>query len=99
MSFTDRLGLTIPQAVLAWALVVLIGGAAGLLAVLICNYMLSLVEAIQRVNTESQGSSDSSRWCRNRRLHDHALGYQAYSGLYLPLIEEALIMGACLAFL
>ena len=41
MSFTDRLGLTIPQAVLAWGLVVLIGGAAGLLAMLICNYMLS----------------------------------------------------------
>ena len=41
LSFTDRLGLSVPKAILAWGLVVLIGGAAGLLAMLICNYMLS----------------------------------------------------------
>ena len=41
MSFTDRLGLTVTQAILAWGLVILIGGAAGLIAMLICNYMLS----------------------------------------------------------
>ena len=41
MSFRDRLGLSVSQAVVAWGLVVLIGGAAGLIAVLICNYLLS----------------------------------------------------------
>ena len=41
MSFTYRLGLTIPKAALAWGLVVLMGGAAGLLAMLTCIHMLS----------------------------------------------------------
>ena len=99
MSFTDRLGLTIPQAVLAWGLVVLIGGAAGLLAMLICNYMLSFggsdsasKHGISKVQATRLGGVAIVAYMI---MH---LGYQAYSGLYLPLIEEALIMGACLAF-
>lgn len=99
MSFTDRLGLSIPQAVLAWVLVVLIGGAAGLLAMLICNYMLSFggsdsasKHGISKVQATRLGGVAIVAYMI---MH---LGYQAYSGFYLPLIEEALIMGACLAF-
>ena len=99
MSFTDRLGLTIPQAVLAWALVVLIGGAAGLLAMLICNYMLSF----------GGGDSASKHGISNvqaTRLGGVAivaymimhLDYQGYAGSYLPQMEETIIIGACLAF-
>ena len=99
MSFTDRLGLTIPQAVLAWGLVVLIGGAAGLLAMLICNYMLSFggsdsasKHGISKVQATRLGGVAIVAYMI---MH---LGYQAYSGLYLPLMEEALIMCACLVF-
>ena len=41
MSFRDRLGLSISQAAVAWGLVLLVGGAAGLIAMLLCNYILS----------------------------------------------------------
>jgi UDP-N-acetylmuramyl pentapeptide phosphotransferase/UDP-N-acetylglucosamine-1-phosphate transferase len=41
VSATDRLGLTVPQAVVAWSLAFLIGGAAGLIAMLACHYLLS----------------------------------------------------------
>lgn len=99
MSFTDRLGLTVPQAVLAWALVFLIGGAAGLLAMLICNYVLSFggsdsasKHGISKVQATRLGGVAIVAYMV---MH---LGYQAYSGLYLPLIEETIIMGACLAF-
>ena len=83
MSFTDRLGLTIPQAVLAWVLVVLIGGAAGLLAMLICNYMLSFggsdsasKHGISKVQATRLGGVAIVAYMT---MH---LGYQAYSGLY-----------------
>jgi UDP-N-acetylmuramyl pentapeptide phosphotransferase/UDP-N-acetylglucosamine-1-phosphate transferase len=80
-------------------LVVLIGGAAGLMAMLICNYMLSFggsdsasKHGISKVQATRLGGVAIVAYMI---MH---LGYQAYSGLYLPLIEEALIMGACLAF-
>ena len=41
------------QAVVAWGLVVLIGGAAGLLAMLICNYLLSFGGKIRLASTGS----------------------------------------------
>ena len=41
MSFTDRLGFTVAQAVVAWLLVFLIGGAAGIVAMLLCHYLLT----------------------------------------------------------
>ena len=72
MSFTDRLGLTIPQAVLAWVLVVLIGGAAGLLAMLICNYMLSFGGSDSASKHGISKVQASPRWYSDRRLHGHA---------------------------
>ena len=41
MNVTDRLGLSISQALAAWGLVALIGGVSGLTAMLLCSYMLS----------------------------------------------------------
>lgn len=99
MSFTDKLGLTIPQAVLAWSLVVLIGGAAGLLAMLLCNYMLSFgggdsasKHGISEVQATRLGGVAIVAYII---MH---LGYQAYTGSYLPVIEETFIMGVCLVF-
>lgn len=99
MSFTDRLGLTVPQAILAWGLVVLVGGAAGLLAMLICNYMLSFgggdsasKHGISTVQATRLGGVAIVAYMA---MH---LGYQAYAGLHIPLIDEAMIMVACLTF-
>ena len=41
MSMRDRLGLTVPQAIAAWALALFIGGMAGFMSMLICFYLLS----------------------------------------------------------
>ena len=41
MSFSDRLGMTVWQAIIAWSLVLLIGGAAGVVSMLLCQYLLS----------------------------------------------------------
>ena len=99
MSFTDRLGLTIPQAVLAWGLVVLIGGAAGLLAMLTCIYMLSFG------GSDSESKHGISK-VQATRLGGVAivaymvmhLGYQASVGLLLPPLTEAAIIATCLAY-
>ena len=99
MRFTDRLGLTIPQAVLAWGLIVLIGGAAGLLAMLICNYMLSFggedssgKHGISTVNATRLGGVAIVTYML---MH---LGYQAAVGLLLPPLTEAAIIATCLAY-
>ena len=99
MSFRDRLGLSVSQAVVAWGLVVLIGGAAGLLAMLICNYLLSFGG---EDSTEKHGISTVSA----TRLGGVAivaymsmhLGYQASVGLLLPPLTEAAIIATCLAY-
>ncbi len=93
MSFRDRLGLTVPQALLAWMLVVLIGGVAGLIAMLICNYLLSFA-ASHPSNKHGILNAQATRLggvgiLIYMVLH---LGYQAYSGFYEPLLEEAAIM-------
>ena len=41
MSFSDRLGMNVWQAIIAWSLVLLIGGAAGVVSMLLCQYLLS----------------------------------------------------------
>lgn len=99
MSFRDRLGLSVSQAVVAWGLVVLIGGAAGLLAMLICNYLLSFG------GEDSSGKHGISKVSATRLggvaivtymlMH---LGYQASVGLFLPPLTEAAIIATCLAY-
>ena len=99
MNFTDRLGLSVPKAVMAWGLVALIGGAAGLVAMLICNYMLSFGG---QDNEDKHGISAVTA----TRLGGIAivaymlmhLGYQAYLGVYSPGEEEKYILATCAAF-
>ena len=99
MSFTDRLGLTVTQAILAWGLVILIGGAAGLIAMLICNYMLSFggddsanKHGISKVQATRLGGIAIVSYMV---MH---LGYQFYIGVYLPLVEEVLMIVTCVAY-
>ena len=99
MSFRDRLGLSVSQAVVAWGLVVLIGGAAGLLAMLICNYLLSFggedssgKHGISTVNATRLGGVAIVTYML---MH---LGYQASVGLLLPPLTEAAIIATCLAY-
>lgn len=99
MSFRDRLGLSVSQAVVAWGLVVLIGGAAGLLAMLICNYLLSFggedssgKHGISTVNATRLGGVAIVTYML---MH---LGYQASVGLILPPLTEAAIVVTCLAY-
>jgi len=99
VSFRDRLGLSVSQAVVAWGLVVLIGGAAGLLAMLICNYLLSFggkdssgKHGISTVNATRLGGVAIVTYML---MH---LGYQASVGLLLPPLTEAAITATCLAY-
>ena len=99
MSFTDRLGLSVPKAILAWGLVVLIGGAAGLVAMLICNYMLSFggqdaenKHGISEVTATRLGGIAIVAYMA---MH---LGYQVYLGVYYPSAEEMYILATCAAF-
>ena len=99
MSFRDRLGLSVSQAVVAWGLVVLIGGAAGLLAMLICNYLLSFggedssgKHGISTVNATRLGGVAIVTYML---MH---LGYQASVGLFLPPLTEAATVVTCLAY-
>lgn len=99
MSFTDRLGLSVPKAILAWGFVVLIGGAAGLVAMLICNYMLSF-------GGQDHGNKHGISAVTATRLGGVAivaymamhLGYQVYLGVYSPNAEEMYILATCAAF-
>ena len=99
MSFRDRLGLSVSQAVVAWGLVVLVGGAAGLLAMLMCNYLLSFggedssgKHGISTVNATRLGGVAIVTYML---MH---LGYQASVGLLLPPLTEAAIIATCLAY-
>ena len=99
LSFTDRLGLSVPKAILAWGLVFLIGGAAGLMSMLICNYMLSFggqdhenKHGISAVTATRLGGISIVAYMM---MH---LGYQGYLGVYSPGVEETYIFVTCAAF-
>ncbi len=99
LSFTDRLGLSVPKAILAWGLVILIGGAAGLMSMLICNYMLSFggqdhenKHGISAVTATRLGGVSIIAYMM---MH---LGYQGYLGVYSPGVEETYIFVTCAAF-
>lgn len=99
MILNDRLRLTMPQAILAWALVVLIGGAAGFCAMLICTYILSF-GGEDSAGKHGISTVDSTRLggiaiVAYMLMH---LGYQVYIGLLLPPLNEAVIIAACLAY-
>jgi hypothetical protein len=66
---TDRLGLTVPQAVVAWSLAFLIGGAAGLIAMLACHYLLSFGgEDSAQKTRHITGEGNANWWRCHRRL-------------------------------
>ena len=99
MSFTDRLGLSVPQAVFAWGLVILVGGIAGLFSMLICSYVMSFggidsanKHGISRVNASRVGGLAIVTYML---VH---LGYQFNLGVYLPLADESFVIVTCLAF-
>lgn len=99
MSLKDRLGLSVPQAIVAWGLVVIVGGVAGLIAMLICNYLLSFggqdssgKHGISTVNATRLGGVAIVTYML---MH---LGYQASMGLLLPPLTEAAIIATCFAY-
>ena len=99
MSFTDRLGLSLPRAILAWGLVILVGGAAGLVAMLLCNYMLSF-GGVDSANKHGISKVSATRLggvaiVAYMLMH---LGYQFQLGRYEPLADESFMMMTCLAF-
>ena len=99
LSFTDRLGLSVPKAILAWGLVILIGGAAGLMSMLICNYMLSF-GGQDHENKHGTSAVTATRLggvsiIAYMMMH---LGYQGYLGVYSPGVEETYIFVTCAAF-
>ena len=99
MSFTDRLGLSVSQAVFAWGLVVLIGGVAGLFSTLICFYALSSggvdpanKHGISQVSATRVGGLAIVSYML---LH---LGYQGQLVIDLPVAVKNVIMLTCFAF-
>ena len=99
MSFTDRLGMTVPQAVLAWALVLFVGGASGVIAMLLCHYLLTFggqdsanKHGISKVTATRLGGVAIVSYLV---LH---LGYLYAQGLYLPSPGESSVILAAIAF-
>jgi len=99
LSFTDRLGLSVSQAVFAWGLVVLIGGVAGLFSTLICFYALSS-GGVDSANKHGISQVSATRVgglaiVSYMLLH---LGYQGQLVIDLPVAVKNVIMLTCFAF-
>ena len=99
MSFTDRLGLSVSQAVFAWGLVLLIGGAAGLFSMLLCHYLLSFggVDAANKHGISQVSATRVGGLAVVSYMLLH-LGYQGQLIIDLPVTGENVIMLTCLAF-
>jgi UDP-N-acetylmuramyl pentapeptide phosphotransferase/UDP-N-acetylglucosamine-1-phosphate transferase len=99
MSFTDRLGFTVSQAIAAWVLVFLVGGAAGVIAMLLCHYLLTFggedaanKHGISKVSATRLGGVAIVAYIL---MH---LGYQVYLGAYTIGLGQIWLMGICSAF-
>ena len=99
MSFTDRLGFTVAQAVAAWLLVFLIGGAAGVVAMLLCHYLLTFggedsanKHGISKVSATRLGGVAIVAYML---MH---LGYQLQLGVYTPNAEQIILILVCATF-
>jgi UDP-N-acetylmuramyl pentapeptide phosphotransferase/UDP-N-acetylglucosamine-1-phosphate transferase len=99
VGFTDRLGLSVSQAVFAWSLVVLIGGVAGLFSMLLCFYVLSFggVDSANKHGISHVSATRVGGLAIVSYVLMH-LGYQFQLGVYLPVADENFIMLTCLAF-
>lgn len=91
--------MTIPQAILAWVLVLLVGGAAGVIAMLLCHYILTFgghdssdKHGISKVSATRIGGVAIVAYVA---LH---LGYQYTAGIYQPSLAENSIMITALAY-
>ena len=91
--------MTVPQAVLAWALVVFVGGASGVIAMLLCHYMLTFgghdssdKHGISKVSATRIGGVAIVAYMA---LH---LGYQYTAGIYQPSVAENSIIITALAY-
>lgn len=99
MSFKDRLGFTVGQAFAAWLLVLLIGGAAGAVAILLCHYLLAFggedvadKHGISKVSATRLGGVAIVAYML---MH---LGYRLHLGLYAPSLDQTLLITVCLIF-
>lgn len=99
MSFTDRLGFTVSQAIAAWLLVFLVGGAAGVVAMLSCHYLMTFggedsaeKHGISKVSASRVGGVAIVGYML---IH---LGYQFYAGLYTPSFPENWLLIAAAAY-
>jgi len=99
MSFTDRLGFTVSQAMAAWVLVFLIGGVSGVVAMMLCHYLLTF-------GGEDAANKHGISQVTATRLGGVAivgymfmhLGYQFQLGTYDPAMDQAVLILICLAF-
>ena len=99
MSFTDRLGFTVSQAIAAWVLVFLVGGAAGVVAMLLCHYLMTFggegsadKHGISKVTASRVGGVAVVGYML---IH---LGYQYFAGLYTPSFAENSVFLTAVAF-
>jgi len=89
MSFTDRLGFTVSQAIAAWLLVFMVGGAAGLVAMLLCHYLMTFggEDSAQKHGISKVTASRVGGVAVVGYMLIH-LGYQFFTGLYTPSFAE-----------
>lgn len=99
MSFKDRLGFTVSQAIAAWVLVFLVGGAAGVVVMLLCHYLMTFggedsadKHGISKVTASRVGGVAVVGYML---IH---LGYQYFEGLYAPSFPENSVFLTAAAF-
>ena len=100
MSFTDRLGFTVSQAIAAWALVFFVGGAAGVVAMLLCHYLMTFggEDSAQKHGISKVTASRVGGVAVVGYMLIH-LGYQYAMGLYTPsFAENSVFLTASLFF-
>jgi len=91
--------MTVPQAILAWVLVVFVGGASGVIAMLLCHYLLTFggqdsahKHGISKVTATRLGGVAIVSYLI---LH---LGYLYTQGLSIPSSGESSVILASIAF-
>ena len=100
MSFTDRLGFTVSQAIAAWLLVFLVGGTAGVVAMLLCHYLMTFggEDSAQKHGISKVTASRVGGVAVVGYMLIH-LGYQYATGLYTPsFAENSVFLTASLFF-
>lgn len=99
MSFTDRLGFTVSQAIAAWLLVFLVGGAAGVVAMLFCHYLMTFggEDSAQKHGISKVTASRVGGVAVVGYMLIH-LGYQYIAGLYKPSLAENTVFVTAIMF-